>query len=84
MVSQCAAAWGAPQAWERESGEHPHEAAILRLDASKARDRLGWQPTWGLEEALAATVSWHKGMLAGRDMAQVTLEQIVAHGGGRD
>ena len=84
VVNQCAAAWGAPQTWEREPGEHAHEAGILRLDASKARDRLGWRPTWGLEEALARTVSWHKDMLAGRDMAQVTLEQIGAHGGGRD
>jgi CDP-glucose 4,6-dehydratase len=84
VVSQCAAAWGAVRDWEREPGEHPHEAATLRLDASKARDRLSWRPTWGLEEALSRTVDWHKDLLAGRDMAQVTLEQISAHGGGHD
>jgi CDP-glucose 4,6-dehydratase len=83
VVSQCAAAWGAPQAWEREPGEHPHEAVMLRLDASKARDRLGWRPTWGLEEALTRTVDWHRDLLAGRDMAQVTLQQISDHGDGR-
>ena len=54
------------------------EAPALRLDASAARTRLGWAPHDDLAAALAATVSWHDGVRAGRDARTLTLEQIEA------
>jgi CDP-glucose 4,6-dehydratase len=30
------------------------------LDASKARERLGWQPKFGMEEAICETVDWYR------------------------
>lgn len=82
VVAACAAAWGAALEWEQEPGEQPHEAAELRVDASKARVRLGWRPRRRLAEALALTVDWHKKLLAGHDMAEVTLAQIGHQGEG--
>ena len=35
--------WGA-DGWDRPTGEQPHEAALLKLDCSKARAALGWRP----------------------------------------
>jgi len=32
--------------------DHAHEARYLKLDISKARHRLGWEPQWRLESAL--------------------------------
>jgi CDP-glucose 4,6-dehydratase len=43
IVEQMAALWG-PGAWQVDAGEHPHEAAYLKLDISKARSRLNWHP----------------------------------------
>ncbi|HOC39037.1 MAG TPA: hypothetical protein PKJ77_07155, partial [Thermodesulfobacteriota bacterium] len=40
-----------------------HEAAYLKLDCSKARQELGWQPVWSLEKALQATKRYHTEML---------------------
>ena len=59
----------------------PHEAKTLRLDSSKARDRLDWQPVWTVEQALAATVQWHRAWRDGKDMNRICRNQIVAFGG---
>jgi CDP-glucose 4,6-dehydratase len=52
------------------------EAPVLRLDATAARERLGWKPPLRLPEGLDATVSWHDQVRAGRDARAVTLMQI--------
>ncbi|MCC8189078.1 MAG: CDP-glucose 4,6-dehydratase [Planctomycetes bacterium] len=46
------------------------EANRLWLDASQARVRLGWQPVWKTENALAATVAWYRGWHRDRTAAR--------------
>ena len=36
------------------------ETPVLRLDASRAREKLGWKPRIGLNKALEMTVDWYK------------------------
>jgi CDP-glucose 4,6-dehydratase len=43
-----------------------HEIKEQTLDASKARDVLGWRSQWTLEDGLRATIPWYRGFL-GRD-----------------
>jgi CDP-glucose 4,6-dehydratase len=52
------------------------EAPALRLDSSRARERLGWAPPLDLAAGLDATVSWHDQVRAGGDARAVTLTQI--------
>jgi CDP-glucose 4,6-dehydratase len=52
------------------------EAPALRLDASKARSRLGWEPRLDLAAGLDATVFWHDSVRDGADARTVTLTQI--------
>jgi CDP-glucose 4,6-dehydratase len=61
-----------------DPGPHPHEARYLKLDSSKARARLGWRPSWGLDEGLEAVVSWYRALREGEDMGAVTHDQIQA------
>ena len=68
--------WGEPIPWRHDGGAHPHEAMYLRLDSSKARVRLGWNPRWDLEQALAGIVSWYKAYQAGADLREHSLRQI--------
>jgi CDP-glucose 4,6-dehydratase len=68
--------WGEPISWRHDGGSHPHEAMYLRLDSSKARVRLGWNPRWDLEQALAGIVSWYKAFQAGSDLRELSLRQI--------
>ena len=60
-----------------ESSSQPHEANFLKLDISKARQSMGWQPRWRLAEALERTVEWHKAWRQGRNMSAFSLTQIV-------
>jgi CDP-glucose 4,6-dehydratase len=59
-----------------DEGSHPHEAHFLKLDSSRARARLGWQPPLDLDAALEATVEWYRELSAGADMRAVTVGQI--------
>ncbi|MGD9158483.1 MAG: CDP-glucose 4,6-dehydratase [Desulfobacteraceae bacterium] len=43
-----------------KSTQHPHEAGILRLDCSKAKNRLKWRPVWSSDEAVEKTALWYK------------------------
>jgi CDP-glucose 4,6-dehydratase len=45
---------------ENDRTPHPHEAQILRLDCSKASEKLAWRAVWNAEETLAHTVSWYR------------------------
>ena len=36
----------------------PHEAKYLRLDTSKIKEKLGWQPKWDISAAIEKTVLW--------------------------
>ena len=55
------------------------EAPALRLDAARARERLGWAPRWDLDAALDATVSWYAAYRDKSDMRAETLAQIAAY-----
>ena len=52
------------------------EAPALRLDATRARERLGWRPRLDIAAAIDATVSWHDSVRKGADARAVTLTQI--------
>lgn len=62
--------------WQADAGEHPAEAATLRLDSSRATLRLGWRPRWKLDRALGATTDWYARAAAGEDARTLTLAQI--------
>lgn len=78
VVETMAALWGQGH-WEREPGDHPHEAKMLRLDCSKAVTELGWLPRWKVADALDVTVRWYRAWHAGvdaRGLRELTLQHI--------
>ena len=77
IVAQMRGAWGAEApAATADPRPTPHEAGLLRLDCSRARAVLGWQPVLGLGTAIAWIVDWHKAVAAGEDARDITLRQI--------
>ena len=69
--------WGDGASWIRNSVPSVHEDQILRLDASKARVELGWQPRLRIEAALEWTMGWYRAWNRGVNMAEFTQKQIA-------
>lgn len=70
--------WGDGAAWQHVGDNGPHEDAVLKLDCSKIRTLLGWEPRWELERAVEETVSWTKAWLSGKDPSEEMERQIRA------
>ncbi|MBB6123748.1 CDP-glucose 4,6-dehydratase [Sphingobium subterraneum] len=78
IVEALREAWGQGAGWVRDETARPHEAMLLRVDASKARLHLGWQPRLAIADGLAWTVNWYKSVAAGQSALSVTINQIRA------
>ena len=62
--------------WEVDESQQLHEAQILKLDSTKAYEKLAWQARWTLTETLKKVMSWYLAEQSGMDMKQVCYEQI--------
>jgi len=76
IVQNICAKWGAAARYTIDAGEHPHEAHYLKLDCSKAKAELGWQPHWNLDTALDKIVAWTSAYRDQAPMRPVCLGQI--------
>lgn len=68
--------WGEGADWRIDSAEHVHEANYLKLDCSKAKALLGFEPRLELADALSWVVDWFKAYSDEQDMLNFTLKQI--------
>jgi CDP-glucose 4,6-dehydratase len=68
--------WGQDASYEVDSSPQPHEANYLKLDCSKAKVLLEWEPLWNVETTLEMIVSWYKEYLNNTNMREATLNQI--------
>jgi CDP-glucose 4,6-dehydratase len=68
--------WGNGASWTLNDDPGPHEAGYLKLDASRARNDLGWTPKLRLETALEFLVQWYRAWQEQADMHAFTLGQI--------
>ncbi len=72
-------AWGDGARWQLDKYPQPHEARYLKLDISKARAHLKWEPTWNLETTLTYIVNWHRAWLQGDDMHARCVDEINSY-----
>ncbi|MBY0238303.1 MAG: CDP-glucose 4,6-dehydratase [Burkholderiaceae bacterium] len=79
IIGRLCDSWGDGAAWQLDGAPQPHEATYLKLDCSKAKSRLGWQPRWPLAQTIDHIVAWHKAHAAGADMRALTLAQIATY-----
>jgi len=77
LADLAAAAWGAPAQWRVESGQHPPESAVLRLDSAKAARELGWRGRVPLASAVDWTVAWHVARTRGASARELMRRDIA-------
>ena len=68
--------WGNNASWNLDKNNNPHEAGFLKLDCSKASNRLKWNPKWNLELTLKSIVDWHQLYTNGGDIKKQCLKEI--------
>lgn len=81
VADVAAADWGAGASWHTDESDHPHEASLLALDATKAEHELGWKNQLDFSESVAWTVDWHREVHEGKSTREKTLAQIGAFEG---
>lgn len=68
--------WGSELLWEPADGDDPKETSVLKLDASKARNELGWQNHLTFTAAMQWTTDWYLKVAQGQDPLKTSLQQI--------
>ncbi|MFQ6791900.1 CDP-glucose 4,6-dehydratase [Thomasclavelia sp.] len=68
--------WGDDSNWKATDYNGPHEANFLKLDCSKAKSILNWQPIWNVETAVEKTVEWTKCYYSNKGIEVVTNQQV--------
>lgn len=69
--------WGDGANWvNRAEDDSPHEASFLRLDCTKLKKTLGWNPVWHIDKAVQATVEWYKAWKDNQNLDRITEMQI--------
>jgi CDP-glucose 4,6-dehydratase len=74
-------AWGEDAGWRTDGSEHPPEALTLKLDSSRARRLLRWEPRVSLATALEWIVEFHKELIAGGDASELLDSQVARYEG---
>ncbi len=62
--------------WQVDTNPQPHETNYLKLDSSKSRALLNWQPRWNLAQTLSKIIEWHQCWKNAENMQSVCLAQI--------
>jgi len=82
IVERFASTWASTRddaKWRIESDTAAlHEAHLLKLDCSKARRALNWQPVLDLELAINWIAEWYRCQHEGGDVSALSLQQLQA------
>lgn len=76
IVNTMQALWGEGASYSITDQPQPHEATFLKLDCSRARDLLNWQPVWSLEDTLNTIVDWYQAFKQEENMRSVALNTL--------
>lgn len=77
IVQKLCAKWGNKASYEIDKNPQPHEATYLKLDCSKARQILQWNPRWRLEKTLDTIVEFTKAYQNNENITDVCDKQIT-------
>jgi CDP-glucose 4,6-dehydratase len=56
-----------------------HEAILLKLNSTKAKEKLGWHLRWTAEDAIKKTLDWYNAFYQGEDIYNFSLGQLNSY-----
>ena len=59
-----------------ENNNNLYETTILKLNISKAKEKLKWVPKWGFSKTIKKTCDWYKSYISNENLEEITLNQI--------
>jgi CDP-glucose 4,6-dehydratase len=62
--------------WRDDNNINPYEAGFLKLDISKSKEKLDWNPTWELEHTIDRIIHWHRAWKNNEDIQQLCFTEI--------
>jgi len=60
IVKKAIKIWGSGEYDVKVINNILHEAGLLQLDITKAKNQLGWKPTYCAEQAIVKTIDWYR------------------------
>jgi CDP-glucose 4,6-dehydratase len=77
LVENLAKQWSKQAKWKITAAKQPHEAILLKLNCSMAKNKLPWKSCWNIEKSLEKTSQWYKTYLDNpQKTGNTTIEQI--------
>lgn len=76
LIDKVCKSWNESASYRIEGNETFHEAGLLRLDISLARQELGWYPKWGMDKTVSQIVAWYKAFSEGENALDLCQKQI--------
>ena len=71
--------WEDCPGWKLDDEANAHEARFLKLDISKAKDKLNWTPKWNLESTIKRIVDWNKAFNRQENMREHCINEIKSY-----
>ena len=65
--------------WVQDPDYNSHEAQLLKLDISKAKNHLKWYPKWDLVKTLNQIIDWHQAFNKDKNVLDITKKQIIEY-----
>ena len=59
-----------------DKNNHPPESTILRLESSKAKNILDWEPLMNIDQTIKETAIWYEKFYSQEKMYEFTMDQI--------
>ncbi|MBI5901321.1 MAG: CDP-glucose 4,6-dehydratase [Rhodocyclales bacterium] len=76
IAARAAALWGKEARIDTSAANFQKETRTLRLDSTRARRLLCWQPHWRLDQAMRRTADWYRAWSQGQDLRAISLAQL--------
>ncbi|MBP1993312.1 CDP-glucose 4,6-dehydratase [Paenibacillus eucommiae] len=81
IVKLLCSGFGKMAAFDLVTNEQPPEKPYVKLNSSKSKLELGWQPKWNVKQAIDKILEWDQAYRNGEEMREASSRQIRAYMG---